>query len=201
MPRFNQYIKKVEHNGIVFDSKEELDYYLFLTRQQEIGLIKDLQVHKSFELIPSYILNGKTIKPLNYEADFVFYDIVEDIDRVIDVKGYADDVFLLKKKLFDYKYHYNLGLEVMKYSKSTGWVNYDQYKKARASYKKRLIEEKNSYKTQLEEIRKQADREVKMMKRYRELLDKEKVAKLTLKERKRLDELKAHIKLKLEDTF
>ena len=201
MPRFNQYIKKVEYNGIVFDSKEELDYYLFLTRQQEIGLIKDLQVHKSFELIPSYILNGKNIKPLNYEADFVFYDVVEDIDRVIDVKGYADDVFLLKKKLFDYKYHYNLGLEVMKYSKSTGWVNYDQYKKARASYKKRLIEEKNSYKTQLEEIRKQADREVKLMKRYRELLDKEKVAKLTLKEQKRLDELKAHIKLKLEDTL
>ena len=30
-------------------------------------------------------------------------------------------------------------------------LNYDQYKKARASYKKRLVEEKNSYKKQLEQ--------------------------------------------------
>lgn len=189
MPRFNQYIKKVEYNGIVFDSNEEKEYYLHLARDLEIGLIKDLQVHKSFELIPSYTLNGKVIKAITYEADFVFFDVFNDIDRVIDVKGYADDVFLLKKKMFDYKFRYQWGLEVMKYSKSTGWVNYDQYKKARASYKKRLVEEKNGYKKQLELMKKQAIREAKLKDRYKSLSMKKQTTTLTKNEQKRLDEL------------
>ena len=194
MPRFNQYIKKVSYNGITFDSKEELDYYLLLLDRQEKGEIEGLEIHKPFTLIPSYKLGAKTIKPLTYEADFVFYDNELDCERVIDVKGFADDVFKLKKKLFDYKYQYLQGLEVMKYAKSTGWVNYDQYKKARASYKKRLVEEKNLYKKQLEQNEKQAIRDTKLLERYKTLIEKKKRSKLTKSEQIRYDELEVLLK-------
>lgn len=43
MPRFNQYIKKVSYNGITFDSKEELEYYLLLLDRQEKGEIEGLE--------------------------------------------------------------------------------------------------------------------------------------------------------------
>ena len=197
MPRFNQYIKKVEHNGIVFDSKEELEYYLLLLDREKKGEIEDLRIHKSFTLIPSYKLGVKTIKPLTYEADFVFYDNELDIERVIDVKGFADDVFKLKKKLFDYKYQFINGLEVMKYAKSTGWVNYDEYKKARASYKKRLVEEKNSYKKQLEQNEKQAIRDTKLLERYKTLTEKKKHSKLTKSELERYNQLEQYFQDKI----
>jgi hypothetical protein len=197
MPRFNQYIKKVSYNGITFDSKEELDYYLLLLDRQAKGEINYIEIHKAYELIPSYKVKGKTIKPLTYEADFVFYDNVLDIVRVVDVKGFADDVFKLKKKLFDYKFKYVNGLEVMKYAKSTGWVNYDEYKKARASYKKRLIEEKNSYKTQLEQIEKQKIKDNKLHQRYITLLDKSNTTKLTTSESNRLKYLQDYFKDKI----
>lgn len=197
MPRFNQYIKKTTYNGITFDSNEEKEYYLLLLEKQERNEIKDLQVHRAFELIPQYKVDGKTIKPITYECDFYYYDLVNDMERVVDVKGFADDVFKLKKKLFDYIYRFPLGLEVMKYAKSTGWVNYDEYKKARASYKKRLLEEKNSYKKQLEETQKQAIREAKLIERYKTLRDKEKHAKLTKNERERLIKLEEQLKGKI----
>ena len=127
----------------------------------------------------------------------MFYDNVLDIVRVVDVKGFADDVFKLKKKLFDYKFEYVNGLEVMKYAKSTGWVNYDEYKKARASYKKRLIEEKNSYKTQLEQIEKQKIKDNKLHQRYITLLDKSNTTKLTTSESNRLKYLQDYFKDKI----
>ena len=197
MARFNQYIKKVEHNGIVFDSKEELEYYLLLLDREKKGEIEDLRIHKSFTLIPSYRLGAKIIKPLTYEADFVFFDNELDCERVIDVKGFADDVFKLKKKLFDYKYQFINGLEVMKYAKSTGWVNYDQYKKARASYKKRLVEEKNSYKKQLEQNEKQAIRDTKLLERYKTLIEKKKRSKLTKSELERYNKLEQYFQDKI----
>ena len=197
MPRFNQYIKKVSYNGITFDSKEELEYYLLLLDRQEKGEIEGLEIHKPFTLIPSYKLGAKTIKPLTYEADFVFYDNELDIERVIDVKGFADDVFKLKKKLFDYKFEYVNGLEVMKYAKSTGWVNYDQYKKARASYKKRLVEEKNAYKKQLEQKEKQAIRDTKLLERYKTLIEKKKRSKLTKSELERYNKLEQYFQDKI----
>lgn len=197
MPRFNQYIKKTTYNGITFDSNEEKEYYLLLLEKQERNEIKDLQVHRAFELIPQYKVAGKTIKPITYECDFYYYDLVNDMERVVDVKGFADDVFKLKKKLFDYTYRFPLGLEVMKYAKSTGWVNYDEYKKARASYKKRLLEERNSYKKQLEEAQKQAVKEQKLIERYKTLRDKEKHAKLSKNERERLIKLEEQLKGKI----
>lgn len=199
MPRFNQYIKKTTYNGITFDSNEEKEYYMLLKQRETKGEISDLKIHEPFELIPSYKMNGKTVKALTYEADFVFYDKQLGITRVIDVKGFADDVFKLKKKLFDYNFTklFPLGLEVMKYAKSTGWVNYDDYKKARAIYKKRLLEEKNSYKKQLEETQKQAIKEQKLIERYKTLRDKEKHAKLTKNERERLIKLEEQLKGKI----
>lgn len=200
MARFNQFIKKVVYKDITFDSKQEAEYYDMLLDLVEIEQIDSLEVHKSFELIPEYTINGKKVKAMNYEADFVYNDGF--IKRAIDVKGFADDVFKLKKKLFDYKYRkeFPYGLEVMKHSKSTGWVNYDDYKKARASYKKRLIEEKNNYKSQLDQIAKDKIRDTKLHERYVYLVDKKNNAKLTPNERKRLEYLENYFKDKFITT-
>lgn len=193
MARFNQYIKKVQYNGITFDSNEECEYYKLLKEREAKGEIEYLKVHKSFELLTEYEVNGKLIKAITYEADFVFYDKEMKENRAIDVKGFADDVFKLKKKLFDYHYghKFQLGLEVMKYAKSTGWVNYDEYKKARASYKKRLVAEKNSYKTQLNELEKQREKDIKLFDRLKVLRE---LPKLTKQQRERLAYLEEHFK-------
>ena len=36
--------KKVEYNGLKFDSKKEKDRYIFLKEQERIGNIQDLQL-------------------------------------------------------------------------------------------------------------------------------------------------------------
>lgn len=44
--------KKVEIDGIVFDSIKESERYLFLKEQQRLGIISNLRTHVTYELIP-----------------------------------------------------------------------------------------------------------------------------------------------------
>lgn len=55
--------------------------------------------------------------------------------------------------MFDYQHKNVLCLEVLKYSKTTGFVPYAQYKEIMASKRSQLIAEKNSYKGALERVR------------------------------------------------
>lgn len=102
--------KHVEYHGIKFDSKKEGTYYLKLKAMEELGIIKDLKLQVKFELQPSFKFNGKTIRAINYIADFTYYD-EEDKFHIVDVKSEAtkkDKVYRLKKKLFQYKYDLNI---------------------------------------------------------------------------------------------
>lgn len=91
-------------NGIKFDSKLEAKRYTELKLLEKQGLIKDLTIQPSYELIPSFKKNNKTYRKTQYIADFSYYDI--DLDKTIveDTKGFKTDVYLLKKKLFEYNY-------------------------------------------------------------------------------------------------
>lgn len=113
--------KKVEYDGIMFDSKKEMNRYQELKLMEKQGFISDLQLQKVYELIPAqyetferYGVKGKRLKdgkrllerPLVYIADFVYTQDGKTI--VEDVKGYRNTAsagyakFVVKRKLMLY---------------------------------------------------------------------------------------------------
>ena len=94
--------KKCEYKGLKFDSLKERNHYIVLEHLEKTGQIKDLKRQVKFELQPSFKLNGKTIRAINYIADFTY--IKDGILVVVDTKGFRTKDYLLKKKLFQYKY-------------------------------------------------------------------------------------------------
>ena len=96
--------KKIKIDGIEFDSRLEAKEYQELKLLERAGLIKDLRMQIKFELQPKYKKNNKTIRAINYVADFVYFDVEKGKTIVIDTKGFRTDVFKLKKKIFEYVY-------------------------------------------------------------------------------------------------
>lgn len=108
--------KKIEIHGLVFDSKKEGYYYLYLLDRLRKGEIMGLRRQVSFELVPAVyearIKHYKT-KPdveeqhivqqaIHYVADFVYTDCKTGKEVVVDVKSEAtrkDKVYILKKKM------------------------------------------------------------------------------------------------------
>lgn len=106
--------KKVEYDGIKFDSVREKDRYFFLKDAESKGVIMNLQVHKKFELIPSvkekYVKHLKTKDkecertlqlPITYTCDFCYVKdggevVVEDIKIS---KFLLPKEYVLKKKM------------------------------------------------------------------------------------------------------
>lgn len=95
--------QKVIYNGIKFDSQREKNYYIKLQLLQEYNMIEDLKRQVKFELQPSYEINGKKIRSINYIADFTYRE--KGKLHVIDVKGVRTNEYKLKKKMFEYKYN------------------------------------------------------------------------------------------------
>ena len=96
--------KKVIVNGHKFDSIKEANYYNQLRLLQRAGLIRDLELQKTFILQPSFKLNNKTRRQITYKADFTYFSNEDNKIHVIDVKGFKTDVYNIKKKMFEYKY-------------------------------------------------------------------------------------------------
>ena len=92
--------KKVIVDNIKFDSKKEARRYNELKLLEKAGIIKNLQRQVKYELQPSFKYNGKTIRAINYIADFVYEKDGELI--VEDVKGIKTDIYKLKKKMLLY---------------------------------------------------------------------------------------------------
>lgn len=121
--------EKRTHNGIVFDSILEMKYYRdVLLPKVESGEVTNYVLQKPYELQPKFVHNGKTIRPIQYVADF--YIVYKDgREEVIDTKGYGDQVAILKRKIFWYHYpdvDYKWVTYVKKYG---GWIDYEEYKK------------------------------------------------------------------------
>lgn len=94
--------KKCEYKGLKFDSLKERNHYIVLEHLEKTNQIKDLKRQVRFELQPSFKLNGKTIRAINYIADFTY--LKDGILVVVDTKGFRTKDYLLKKKMFQYKY-------------------------------------------------------------------------------------------------
>ena len=96
--------RKVRVDGIEFDSQLEADRYCQLKILERANEIKDLRRQVEFVIQPSYKKNNKFIKAMKYIADFVYYDLKQEKIIIEDTKGYKNEVYKLKKKIFEYKY-------------------------------------------------------------------------------------------------
>ncbi len=176
--------KKVEIDGIIFDSEMESKYYLLLKKRFDEGDISNLSIHRKYVLLPDFDYDGKKEKGLTYEADFVYFDRTDNRLYIEDVKGFAENEFKQQWKLLKYRIkslydNKNVKLEdylefvhikeisdlfeskktlpvfrIVKYSKATGFVELKDYKRAMASAKARAIMEKNEAVKEKDQIKK-----------------------------------------------
>lgn len=95
--------KRIEVNGVVYDSKKEAKRAGVLEQQEKYGIITNLQRQVPFELQPGYVNNqGKKIRPITYIADFTYEKDGKKIAE--DTKGFRTELYRTKKKIFEYKY-------------------------------------------------------------------------------------------------
>ena len=111
--------KKVEVDGIAFDSKKEAKRYAELLLLERAGAIHDLERQKKFILIPAqreftnevytkgnkkgHFKPGKLLeKECSYIADFVY---IKDGKIVVeDTKGFRTKDYIIKRKLMLHEY-------------------------------------------------------------------------------------------------
>lgn len=93
--------KKVEINGVRFDSKKEAQLYQKLENLQRIGIISELRRQVRFELVPKQ----KDERAVHYVADYVFKEgdkhVVADCKSAMTKKLPA---YIIKRKLFKWRY-------------------------------------------------------------------------------------------------
>jgi hypothetical protein len=89
--------QRVTVQGIKFDSKREANQYLLLRDQEKRGEIRGLRLQVPFMLLGKY---GPILTPtgrtMTYRADFVFWDVLQARERVLDAKGHQTDVSVMK---------------------------------------------------------------------------------------------------------
>lgn len=86
--------KKVQVDGITFDSKREARRYCELRLLERAGEIRELELQKKYELIPK---QGKE-RAVHYIADFVYKD-KSGAEIVEDTKGFRTPDYVIKRKL------------------------------------------------------------------------------------------------------
>lgn len=124
--------RKTVVDDIKFDSLAEAKYYEQLKWLKHAKQIKGFRLQPRFVLLDSYKKNGKTIRAIHYSADFEIHNLDGSIE-IVDVKGHETKDFLLKKKLFEYRYEHTL--KVVTLDESFGWIELDQLKKLRRKVK------------------------------------------------------------------
>lgn len=101
--------KGITADGIKFKSRLEWEVYLLLTELKKMGTIVspiryEKERFKIVEETEETLPNGKKKKhgPCYYTPDFIFDYNGKKI--IIEVKGYATDIYQLRKKVFLNKY-------------------------------------------------------------------------------------------------
>ena len=88
--------KKLEVDGVKFDSKLELVCYDLLKKFEF-----EFEFQKKIILVEDFRYNKKAIRPITLTVDFVVKH--NDIDYYIDIKGFATDVSKIKYKMLRYQ--------------------------------------------------------------------------------------------------
>ena len=103
--------KKIQVDMYVFDSIQESRRYKELKLLERAGEIQNLELQPHFLLQDSFRKNGKTIRKIEYIADFKYIENGKTI--VEDVKGIQTEVFKIKHKIFE-KIYPELELRIIK---------------------------------------------------------------------------------------
>lgn len=93
---------KTDVDGIRFDSKKEAEFYAELKLRERAGEISHLRLQPRYLLQEAFKHEGKQYREIEYVADFEYIENGETV--VVDVKGFKTAVYMIKKKLFLYKY-------------------------------------------------------------------------------------------------
>ncbi len=93
---------------IKFDSKMEAAEALKLAELEHQGIISDLDLQPKFELLPQFKVKTNITKTgisqqssMVYTPDFMYQHGLESV--VVEVKGFADTAYKLRRKLFLYQ--------------------------------------------------------------------------------------------------
>lgn len=104
---------KVEADGYTFDSKAEEARYQELLLLEAAGQIEDLTLQPVYELQPAFRdARGWKHPAITYRADFSYTEVIDPdsvqgravVEDVKGGKGTQTSVFLLKAKLFRFRY-------------------------------------------------------------------------------------------------
>lgn len=93
--------RKIQYDGMTFDSVKEKCRYVQLRMLEQSGAISGLQRQVKYVLIPSQRHEGKLAeRECSYYADFVYTQ--NGITIVEDTKGVRTPVYRIKRKLMLY---------------------------------------------------------------------------------------------------
>lgn len=128
--------KKVKALGRMWDSKAELNYYLYLLSLQQDGKIKSIELQPKVILQPSFHKFGKLYRAISYTPDFLV-EYADGNKEYLDVKGMSTQQGEMRRKMFAYVCDIPLRwiAQSKKYS-STGWIDYDELQNLRREGKK-----------------------------------------------------------------
>lgn len=102
--------RKVEIDGITFDSLAEARYYQGLLIRKRVGDIQGFRTQPRYIIQEPYEKDGERIRAIYYVADFEVHHTDGSIE-VVDVKGAPlTQVFKLKEKMFNKRYPHKLTL-------------------------------------------------------------------------------------------
>jgi hypothetical protein len=128
---------RITVDQIRFDSQEESRFYELLKRMKANGEILNFELQPKYLLQPAFKCGSKTVRAIYYIGDFLIYHN-DGTEEVIDIKGMAVPVALMKRKMMQYRYP-ELKLtwlsRSLKYGDENGWIEYDELKKRRKSCK------------------------------------------------------------------
>lgn len=93
---------KTDLDGIRFDSKKEAKFYAELKVRERAGEISRLRLQPRYLLQDAFKHEGKQYREIEYVADFEYIENGETV--VVDVKGFKTAVYMIKRKLFLYRY-------------------------------------------------------------------------------------------------
>lgn len=138
-PRPGRYgIKRVEVDGIMFDSADEGKRYRILKSEEAMGLITDLRMQVAYP----FQENGRHC--FTYKSDFNFVVVATGEEVVEDVKGVKTDVYKLKKKLIEARY----GIEITEWPVSRK----EMQRRAAVAERKRIKDEKEQRRIERERV-------------------------------------------------
>ena len=96
--------RKVNIDGITFDSKKEANRYKELKILENIGKISNLVLQPIYVLQESFEYKGKKIRAIKYIGDFEYIELKTGNKVLEDTKGFKTKDYLIKVKLLKNKY-------------------------------------------------------------------------------------------------